>query len=111
MTDAAACSRAARALLLTEVAEAWQAAEGAGDIGERHRLGLRLAATHATEVAAKVTSTMYHAAGGSSIYDSSPLQRRFRDVHVATQHVMVAPATWELCGRLLLGLPTDTTQL
>jgi hypothetical protein len=54
---------------------------------------------------------MYHAAGGSSIYDSSPLQRRFRDVHVATQHVMVAPATWELTGRLLLGLRTDTTQL
>ena len=54
---------------------------------------------------------MYHAGGGTSIYDSSTLQRRFRDVHVATQHMMVAPATWELAGRLLLGLPTDTKQL
>ena len=43
--------------------------------------------------------------------DSSPLQRRFRDVHVATQHIMVAPASWELAGRLLLGLPTDVSQL
>jgi hypothetical protein len=30
---------------------------------------------------------------------------------VATQHAMVAPATFELTGRLLLGLDTDTAQL
>jgi hypothetical protein len=34
-----------------------------------------------------------------------------RDVHVVTQHMMVAPATWELIGRLLLGLESDTTML
>jgi hypothetical protein len=34
-----------------------------------------------------------------------------RDGHVATQHMLVAPATWELGGRLLLGLETDVTQL
>jgi indole-3-acetate monooxygenase len=28
-----------------------------------------------------------------------------------TQHMMVAPATWELTGRVLLGLETDTTML
>jgi alkylation response protein AidB-like acyl-CoA dehydrogenase len=83
----------------------------AGAISTEQRLGLRLAATHATAAAAEVVTTMYHAAGGSAIYDSSPLQRRFRDVHVATQHMMVAPSTWELAGRLLLGLPTDTAQL
>jgi hypothetical protein len=37
------------------------------------------------------------------------LQRRFRDAHVATQHMMVAPPTYELAGRVLLGLPTDET--
>ena len=78
---------------------------------DEHRLGLRLAATHATEIAAEVVTSMYHAGGGTSIYDSSTLQRRFRDVHVATQHMMVAPASWELAGRLLLGLPTDIDQL
>jgi alkylation response protein AidB-like acyl-CoA dehydrogenase len=103
--------RAARGLVLEEAEQAWQAALAQGPIAERHRLGLRMAASQATEVAAEVTTAMYHAAGGSSIYDSNPLQRRFRDVHVATQHVMVAPATWELTGRLLLGLATDTTQL
>jgi hypothetical protein len=54
---------------------------------------------------------MYTLAGGTAIYDSSPLQRHFRDVHVATQHMMVGPATWELAGRIALGLETDTSQL
>jgi alkylation response protein AidB-like acyl-CoA dehydrogenase len=111
LARAEAALRAARGLVLEEAEQAWQAAQAEGPIPERHRVGLRMAATHATTVAAEVTTSMYHAAGGSSIYDSSPLQRRFRDVHVATQHVMVAPATWELTGRLLLGLRTDTTQL
>jgi indole-3-acetate monooxygenase len=34
-----------------------------------------------------------------------------RDAHAATQHMLVAPATWELTGRVLLGMPTDATQL
>ena len=45
------------------------------------------------------------------MYATSPLQRHFRDVHVVTQHVMVAPATFELAGRVLLGIPTDTALL
>lgn len=103
--------RAARGLVLGEAERAWRAAQAGGSISEHERAGLRMAASHATASAAEVTTAMYHAAGGSSIYESSTLQRRFRDVHVATQHVMVAPATWELTGRLLLGLSTDTTQL
>jgi alkylation response protein AidB-like acyl-CoA dehydrogenase len=54
---------------------------------------------------------MYTLAGGSSVYQRSPLQRIFRDVHVATQHGMVSASTLELTGRLLLGLETDVSQL
>jgi alkylation response protein AidB-like acyl-CoA dehydrogenase len=111
LARAEASLRAARGLVLAEADAAWLAAEGGAAIPDERRLGLRLAANHATGVAAEVVTAMYHAGGGSSIYDSSPLQRRFRDVHVATQHMMVAPSTWELAGRLLLGLPTDTRQL
>jgi len=54
---------------------------------------------------------MYGAGGGTSIYQSSPLQRRFRDIHAATQHVMVGLPTYELAGRVLFGLETDTSVL
>ncbi len=111
LAHAEANLRGARALLLGQARSAWEVASSGEPISVDERLGLRLAASHATEVAAAVVTAMYHAGGGSSIYDSSPLQRRLRDVHVATQHMMVAPPSWELSGRLLLGLPTETSQL
>ena len=39
------------------------------------------------------------------------LARCLRDVHAATQDLMVAEPSFELCGRLLLGLPASTNQL
>ncbi len=54
---------------------------------------------------------MYNLAGGTALYRSSPLQRIFRDVHAATQHMMVSPASLELTGRLLFGVETDTSML
>jgi alkylation response protein AidB-like acyl-CoA dehydrogenase len=108
---AEAMLRAARGLVLDEAEAAYAAALEQGPIPTEHRLGLRLAATHATRSAAAVVDAAYDAGGGTSIYASSPLQRRFRDVHVATQHMMVSPASFELAGRLLLGVPTDIAQL
>ena len=53
----------------------------------------------------------YELGGASAIYKRSPLQRICRDAQVATQHLMVAPPTLELTGRMFLGLPTDTGSL
>jgi hypothetical protein len=54
---------------------------------------------------------MYNLGGASSIYAGSPLQRHFRDIHAATQHVMVSPSIYETAGRHLLGLESDTMML
>jgi alkylation response protein AidB-like acyl-CoA dehydrogenase len=75
------------------------------------RRDARLATTHAVRAAAEAVDLMYDLAGGTAVYRRSPLSRIFRDIHVATQHVMVSPSTLELTGRLLLGVPTDTTLL
>jgi indole-3-acetate monooxygenase len=108
---AEAAVRAARALLDEAIGEAWERAVADGSVDAQRRAGLRLAATHATTAGVQATETAYRLGGGSAIYDASPLRRRLRDAHVATQHMLVAPATWELTGRVLLGLPTDLTQL
>jgi alkylation response protein AidB-like acyl-CoA dehydrogenase len=102
---------AARAYVFDSVARCWRAAERGEDLTLDQRARLRLAATHATLAAAQVVDAMYSAGGGTSIYQSSPLQRRFRDVHAATQHVMVGVPTYEVAGRVLLGLETDTSVL
>ena len=107
---AEACLRAARGLFYEAIEEAWSAAEE-GAVGESLRLGLRLAATHAVRSSAEIVRSMYDLGGGSAIYEGSPLQRRFRDAHTATAHFQVSPPTWELMGRILLGLPARTEQL
>jgi indole-3-acetate monooxygenase len=99
-----------RAFLLEAVDEGFEAAAD-GPLSIERRARLRLAATHAVERATAAVDAAYRLAGGSAIYETSPLQRRFRDVHAATQHMLIAPATWELTGKALLGLEFDDAQL
>ena len=75
------------------------------------RARLRMAATFAVNSSRDAVDAMYTVAGGSSLYARSPLQRQFRDIHAATQHMMVAQPTWEMGARALLGLETDTSSL
>jgi indole-3-acetate monooxygenase len=108
---AEAALRGARALLHEAIDAAWSHAVASGEVDTERRAALRLASTHAATTGAEVAAVAYRLGGGSAIYESHPLQRRFRDANVATQHMLVAPATYELTGRLLLGVPTDVTQL
>ena len=109
VADAEATVRSARAFLL-EAIHAIHAEATRGPVSVRSRAELRLAMTHATRAASRAVDRMYEAAGGTAVFRSSPLQRCFRDVHTVTQHAMVAPATLELTGGLLLEqeLPTFT---
>jgi len=100
-----------RAFLYEAVGSAWQAAERGDELSLEARARLRLASTYATGGCAQVVDQAYNLGGGTSIYRSSLLQRRFRDIHAATQHMMVGQPIYELVGRVLLGLETDTSQL
>jgi len=101
---------AASSYLRELAGQAWAKAERGDRPTPEQRRRLRLAATHAMHRAAACVDVCYHGAGGSAIWEDSPLQRCFRDVHVATQHGMVAPRTLEPLGRMRLGLPTDAGQ-
>ncbi len=103
--------RSARAFLYEAIGGAWDEAATGAPIAIASRARLRLAATHATRTAAEVVTAMYQLAGGTAVFLASPLQRRLRDAHVATQHMMVSPATYELTGRVLLGIETDASFL
>jgi alkylation response protein AidB-like acyl-CoA dehydrogenase len=103
--------RAAHAGLADATGAAWDLAVATGALDLRSRAHLRLAAAHAARESAAVVRTLHDLAGGTSVYDDCPLQRRFRDAHVATQHIMVAPGAQELAGRALLGVAGDYGQL
>jgi alkylation response protein AidB-like acyl-CoA dehydrogenase len=102
---------AAESFIGTDLNRVWLQADEGTPPSVTDRARLRLAATNAARASARVVDRMYDLGGGSSIYAASRLQRDFRDVHAVTQHMVVSPATYELAGRVLLGLETDVNQL
>jgi alkylation response protein AidB-like acyl-CoA dehydrogenase len=111
LARAEAILRSARAFFREAIDDAWNKAQQGEAIAVEERAALRLAATHATRSSAEVVRMMYELGGGTVLYSSHPLQRRFRDAFAATQHMMIAPPSWELAGRVLMGLPTDASML
>lgn len=111
LAQAEAALRGARLQYYDALDKAWCNAVAEGTVTVEQRRDLRLATTHAVTVSAAVVDDMYNLGGGASVYRQSRLQRYFRDVHVATQHIMVGPATFETVGSLLFGLETDVSML
>ena len=103
--------RSARAYLHHAIDRCWQAATTSRQLDLDMRADLRLACTNATRESAAIATTTYELGGGTSVYATHPLQRHFRDAHVATQHIMVAPSTYELIGRVFFGLDTESSML
>ncbi len=111
VAEAEALVRSARAFFHESISRAWDEASKGRALSVDARRDLRLSSTHAARASVQAVDLMYNLGGGTSVYKSSPLQRFFRDVHVASQHMMVAPPTMETVGRVLLGQETDITQL
>ena len=111
LAEAEAKLRAARAFFYETIASVWSQTTSGESVSIEQRAALRLAATHATRTSAEVVRIAYDLGGGTALFLSSPLQRRFRDAHAGTQHMMIAPQTYELVGRVLMGLPTDASVL
>ena len=115
VAQAEAQLQSARCYLLASVEAAWLVAQDASEpaalLPLDARRDLRLAASHAVQISAALVSRLYTLAGGAAVFADSPLQRALRDVQVATQHMMVNDATFELSGRLLLGQPSQTQML
>lgn len=93
------------------ISACWLEAQGADEISAKGRANLRLACAHATETSAELCKMAYTLGGGAAVYSDNVLQRRFRDAHVATQHIATSPAVFELAGRVLLDQPVDMAML
>ena len=66
-----------------------------------------MATTHAIQEAVRVVDLVYHAAGSTAIFASSPFDRRFRDVHAVAQHLQGRQEHYETAGQYFLGLDPD----
>jgi indole-3-acetate monooxygenase len=50
-----------------------------------------------------VMNFVQHAAGATSIFESNPFERRFRDLHTLTQQGQAAFSNFEALGQTLMG--------
>lgn len=110
LAEADTALSAARALFYQSIQVGWFAAQSApGGLEDRRKM--RTATVHAVNVSINVIDKMYSVMGGTSVFETSCLQQHFRDVHVASQHMMVGEPIMELAGRVMLGLDEEAIGL
>ena len=103
LASADAALRAARALLYESAESVWTAATSGSPLSLDDRAKIRAAAVWATNRATEIVTSAYRAGGGSSVYASSPLQRRLRDVNALSQHFLVRNDTLTTAGAIFAG--------
>ncbi|MEM6966220.1 MAG: acyl-CoA dehydrogenase family protein [Bacteroidota bacterium] len=74
-----------------------------GTCSKATKSAIRLAACHAIQLAVEVVRDAYQLAGGSSIWETNKLEELHRDIHVVSQHGMVANGNYRTVGSVLLG--------
>jgi 3-hydroxy-9,10-secoandrosta-1,3,5(10)-triene-9,17-dione monooxygenase len=110
VADAATKIRVARLLLHRAVDDIEAAANAGAIMAPRERARIRMDCAHAVRQCLEAVDTLFLACGGSGLAESNPIQRAWRDLHAINMHGALAlEVNQEMFGRMLLGLPPNTT--
>ena len=102
--------RAARAHMHQCMAEIWgNVCPPDALLTVEQRIAVRMASTYAIHKARDAVDFAYNAAGTSAVFDTHPLERRFRDMHTVTQHLQGRLAHFETVGAWMMGAEADLT--
>jgi alkylation response protein AidB-like acyl-CoA dehydrogenase len=104
LARAEALLRSARCYWYENVERIWECAVSGQELASSDLAAMRLASLTAVENGLAAVDALYRLAGTSSIFQSSPLERCWRDIHTAAQHVQVQLGRWETAGRVLFGM-------
>jgi alkylation response protein AidB-like acyl-CoA dehydrogenase len=95
---------AARAYFYSCNDEIWRKGEAGESFSIQDRAHARLAVVTAAKLAVQAVDLVADAAGMNSAQTSCPIERCWRDVHPASQHVLMNTSRFEVVGRVLFGL-------
>ena len=101
--------RSARAFLLQSVATIWKEISAGARLTVEHRIAIRMASTNAIHRSREAVDFAYNAAGATAIFESHPLERRFRDIHTVTQQLQGQLRHFETVGAWMMGVDADLT--
>jgi alkylation response protein AidB-like acyl-CoA dehydrogenase len=108
LAGAEAGLRAARAFVFDVIGELWTTA-CAGDPPSLEQRGrMLLASSQAMRAAVHAVDVVFHMAGASAVYDDQPLQRCFRDIHTANQHLIFSTLRDQAWASVHFGLTQPT---
>jgi alkylation response protein AidB-like acyl-CoA dehydrogenase len=105
--EAEAIWRSARAFLRESASSVWESACKNHALETDERIRLRLASSYGIRMAAEVVDIAYNLCGSTAILATNPIQRRFQDIHVITQHIQGSFAHYETAGQHFLGLEPE----
>ena len=94
----------ARAYLFDVVGELWETLVAGQRPSARQQARFIAAYAHVVGSCMEAVQTVFKATGGSAVYQKGPLDRCMRDVLTMNQHLMGSLKTYEMAGRMLLGL-------
>ena len=96
---------AARALLDVQVAGRWRDAQRGVTRDMARVAEAQQAATWITSACVRVAESCFEFAGSRAVHESSPLQRRMRDLRVAAQHAIIHQRNYVSAGEAVLSRP------
>ena len=99
--------RIARALLHDVARTDFERVQCGRALEQREALERRSTLSRIGDLAVGVVDGCYRASGTTGLYETSPLQRRLRDVHAVVQHFLFTSSALAPLGALLLGAPVE----
>jgi alkylation response protein AidB-like acyl-CoA dehydrogenase len=94
----------ARAYLFDVIGDMWETLVEERRFSETQQARFFTAYTHVVGTCVEAVQHVYKASGGTAVYQTGALDRCLRDVLTMNQHLMGSLRTYEIAGRLLLGL-------
>jgi alkylation response protein AidB-like acyl-CoA dehydrogenase len=100
--------QAARAYVYDVVGELWDACRGGDAPRLQQRARLLLAVNQAMRAGVAAVDALFPLAGAGAVFADQPLQRCFRDLHTANQHILFSSNRDKAFAKLQLGIDQPT---
>ena len=98
----------ARSFLFGTIAEIWDTACRGDQPGLEQRALALLAASQAVRAGTDAVDRVFRLAGAEAVFAHHPLQRCFRDIHAAGQHILFSPGRDQAFAKVRLGIDQPT---
>jgi alkylation response protein AidB-like acyl-CoA dehydrogenase len=98
----------ARSFLFEVIADVWDTACGGDPPSLEQRGRVLLAGNQAARAATEAADRVLRLAGAEAVFAGHPLQRCFRDIHTAGQHILFSPGRGQAYAKVRLGIDQPT---